>query len=244
MRRLSPQGLLRVWERGLDQRPVQRALELLSAVACPEESPEALASLSIGERDAMLLTLREATFGSEMAGVATCARCANPLELTFTAADLRAECGKTPGPELSLARAGYELRFRLPDSRDLAVTTETDVASGRRLLFDRCLLQASRSGTPIDSDELPDEIVEAAAQRMAETDPRADIQLAISCAVCSHQSRTTFDIVSYFWSEIEAWARRLFSEVHILASAYGWHERDILSLSPVRRQSYLEMVGV
>jgi hypothetical protein len=242
MRRLSPQGLLGVWERGLDQRPVQRALELL-AVTCPEESPEALASLSIGERDAMLLTLREATFGSEMTGVVACAHCGNALELTFTAADLCAECGKTPGSELALMTPGYELRFRLPDSRDLAVMTERDVARGRRLLFDRCLLQASRSGIPTGSDELPEEIVEAAAQRMAEADPQADIQLAISCAACGHQSRTTFDIVSFFWSEIEVWARRLLSEVHILASAYGWRERDILSLSPTRRQSYLEMVG-
>jgi hypothetical protein len=78
---------------------------------------------------------------------------------------------------------------------------------------------------------------------MAEADPQADIQLAISCAACSHHWRTTFDIVSFFWSEIEVWARRLLCEVHILASAYGWHEREILGLGPVRRQLYLEMLG-
>ena len=32
-------------------------------------------------------------------------------------------------------------------------------------------------------------------------------------------------------------------EVHALASAYHWHERDILALSPVRRQAYLELLG-
>jgi len=33
------------------------------------------------------------------------------------------------------------------------------------------------------------------------------------------------------------------SDVHTLARAYGWRERDILTLSPTRRQFYLNMVG-
>jgi hypothetical protein len=31
-------------------------------------------------------------------------------------------------------------------------------------------------------------------------------------------------------------------EVHILASAYGWREDDILAMSPARRRIYLEML--
>ena len=54
--------------------------------------------------------------------------------------------------------------------------------------------------------------------------------------------RAVFDIVTFFWSEIEAWACRILREVHILASAYGWCERDILALTSARRQFYLEMV--
>jgi hypothetical protein len=52
-----------------------------------------------------------------------------------------------------------------------------------------------------------------------------------------------FDIASYFWDEINAWANRILREVHILASRYGWSERDILALSPWRRQFYLDMVN-
>jgi len=53
----------------------------------------------------------------------------------------------------------------------------------------------------------------------------------------------TFDILTYLWSEIEDWAQRLLLEVHTLALAYGWSERDILAMSPRRRRLYLEMVG-
>ena len=49
--------------------------------------------------------------------------------------------------------------------------------------------------------------------------------------------------MSFLWTEIEAWAWRMLSDVHTLARAYGWGERDILALSPTRRQFYLEMGG-
>jgi hypothetical protein len=70
MRALSASELLNVWERGFIQPPIYRALTLL-AVAC-EASPETLAKLSIGDRDARLLTLREWTFGSQLVGLVNC----------------------------------------------------------------------------------------------------------------------------------------------------------------------------
>jgi hypothetical protein len=30
-------------------------------------------------------------------------------------------------------------------------------------------------------------------------------------------------------------------DVHALASAYGWREADVLAMSPMRRQVYLEL---
>ena len=67
--------------------------------------------------------------------------------------------------------------------------------------------------------------------------------LAVSCASCAHAWRASFDIVAFFWSEIDAWAERVLRDVHRLAAAYGWSEREILGLSAWRRHRYLEMVG-
>jgi len=89
---------------------------------------------------------------------------------------------------------------------------------------------------------LPAEVVTAIAQCMAEADPQADVQLALACPQCQHAWEASFDIVSYFWSEIQAWAGRILREVHSLASAYGWREAEILALSPWRRQAYLELI--
>ena len=45
------------------------------------------------------------------------------------------------------------------------------------------------------------------------------------------------------WAELDAWARRLLLDVHTLARAYGWSERDILQLTETRRQFYLNLIG-
>jgi hypothetical protein len=90
---------------------------------------------------------------------------------------------------------------------------------------------------------LPEEVVAGIARSMAEADPLADIQLGLTCPACERQWHVVFDILSFLWTEIEVWAWRMLADVHTLARAYGWGEREILSLSPTRRQFYLEMVG-
>lgn len=243
MRTLSAPELLDVWERGNVQSSVNRALLLLLA-ACPEASADSLTKLNIGERDARLLTLREWTFGSQLIGIATCPDCRERLELTFNVADIQVTLESEPTGELTIDVAGYEVRFRLPNSLDMnAIADQKDVDVAREELLESCLLSVYHNGEDISSDHLPANIVEAIMDRMAEADPRADVQLALSCPSCSHQWHATFDIVSFFWSEINAWAYRILREVHTLARAYGWREADILAMSPWRRQFYLEMVG-
>ena len=78
---------------------------------------------------------------------------------------------------------------------------------------------------------------------MARADPQADVTFSITCPACGHAWQAIFDIVSFFWREVNAWSYRLLYEVHLLASAYGWREADILAMSPWRRQCYLEMTG-
>jgi hypothetical protein len=38
-------------------------------------------------------------------------------------------------------------------------------------------------------------------------------------------------------------ARRALSEVHVLATAYGWSESEIFEMSSARREFYLQMVS-
>jgi hypothetical protein len=244
MRALSASQLLEVWERGYGRAPAEQALVLLSA-ACADLLPDGLAGLSIGQRDARLLTLREWTFGTHLEGLVTCPVCAERLELDLQTADLRAseaESSRT-GP-FSLKAAGYAVQFRLPNSTDLAAGAgDGDALRLRNHILERCLISARRKNRDIPLAELPDEVVQAIVECMAKADPQADVTLSVTCPACGHIWQAIFDIVTFFWREITAWSYRSLREVHLLASAYGWREADILALSPWRRHCYLEMAG-
>jgi uncharacterized protein (UPF0212 family) len=243
-RGLSACGLVVAWEQGLGRTPAEQALTLL-ATAYPEIPPDRLAALSIGQRDACLLTLREWTLGSRLVGLATCPACAERLELAFDVANIRASPpAELEGSEtLSVSVAGYDVTFRLPNSLDVNAARADDVDAARQRLLRRCVLAANQGGEQRPVDDLPAEVVAAIVERMEQADPQANVQLALSCPTCGHGWQAIFDIAPFFWSEIEAWAYRILREVHTLASAYGWREADILAMSPWRRQVYLSMVG-
>ena len=243
MRALSASELLEVWERGLGQSPAQRALILLG-VACEESSVAEVAACSVGERDARLLALREETFGPQLACLTSCPKCAGELEFGIETALLRGPARPPSSAPLQITAGDLTIDFRLPNSLDLASLDRTaDTATNRRQLLERCLIKAERGEAAVDPAELPEDAVAALSTRMAEADPAAETKLALACPECGHAWRTHFDIVSYFWSEIRAWAQRRLHEVHTLAAAYGWGETEILALSPARRRAYLELVG-
>ena len=243
MRALSAAELLSVWERGLAQPPHTRALSLL-AMACPESSFDELSVLSVGERDARLLTLREWTFGSELSGLLNCPACGKRLELAFHLADIRVTSEHKPTDAHSLRLDNYEVRFRLPNSLDLAALADSEsVAAGEKLLLKRCLLSARYQDAEVSAEELPVEVLDAIAVEMNDADPQANVQLQPACVQCGHRWQAAFDIEAFFWTEIRAWAERTLREVHTLAQAYGWREADILNMSPQRRQFYLEMLS-
>lgn len=248
MRALSSLELLQAWEQGLGLSGVDRALILLGAAGgdSPEEDP---AQYSVGERDARLLTLREWTFGAELSAVTHCPKCADALELNFRVDDLRAGgTARTPASAsapLTLEDGDYCMKFRLPNSHDLrALQSVSDVAGkAEEQILQRCLLVATCRGKSIGVEQLPETAVAAVSERMTEADPQADVEVAVECFQCHHQWDEHFDIDSFFWTEIHAWASRMLNEVHQLASAYGWSETEILGLSSLRRNLYLNLIA-
>ncbi|PAP78671.1 hypothetical protein BSZ37_06010 [Rubrivirga marina] len=211
-----------------------RALLLLGA-AHPDEPPGALAALPVGRRDARLLRLRERTLGPALEIETRCPACDERLELTVPGADLRAASPAAAPEPLRLDHNGTTVTFRLPTSRDLLDATDADG------LLRRCVLEAHDSnGEPVA--DLGHEVRAALAQAMAEADPLAEVDLAMTCVACGHEWSDVLDVASFVWAEFEAWAPRLLRDVHRLASAYGWAERDVLAMSAWRRGQYLQLL--
>ena len=242
MRSLSTQALLDAWYRGLTEPLHRRPLTLLFA-ACPDIAWEALSSMSIGRRDAKLLNLRKRIFGTNLNSIATCPVCEERLELNFKVSDILVEASPDTTDALCLDEDGYMVKFRLPNSKDLAAITDpSDEDATRRILLERCVTHIVQDERHLDIDDLPPQVIDTITGKMAEADPQADVQLALVCPACANEWQESFDIVLYFWTEIEAWGRRVLHEVHALASAYGWHETDILEMHSWRRQFYLNLI--
>jgi len=234
MRALSAADLLALWERGRRQHRLDRALTLLSA-ADPGLTHAELAALGIGQRDRLLLDLRERTFGPTLECVVPCGACGAAVEFRFGVAEARFPFAP-PAQTFSVASDGVTRSFRMPCSADLAaVVAQTDREAAARALLDRCRTDGV--------DGLPPGFARRAVDRMSELDPQAEVRLDLSCPSCGNRWQAVFDIAACFWTELETRARRLLGEVHGLARAYGWTEAEILSLSDARRQAYLELVA-
>ena len=240
---LSAAEALNVWERARSVSPVDCAL-LLAASAGNGVSRDELAQCSIGRRDAHLLNLHEKLFGPKMTGRANCPACAQAIEMNFSVTEIRAGSEEGFAPQFTTRFDEYEITFRLPNSNDLAtLVAGDDIVTQKRRLAQRCVLSASRDAQAIAFEQLPNEAVSALSERMAELDPQGDVQLALTCPRCSNRWEAPLDIVSFVWTEVQAHAAQLLRDVHLLASNYGWHEAEILSLSPARRQAYLELIA-
>jgi hypothetical protein len=228
MQPLSASRLVEVWENGVGETPVERAIRLLAA--CLAQPVDSLWELGLGQRDRHLLEMYAAMFGSTLEAYAECPECGERMEYGVTVKDLIGGRVAASGELLEFGGA----RLRLPNSLDLvAASRETSVAAGARLIAERC---AGRG-------ELSESAVEAISQTLAQADPMAETMIDLVCERCQYAWQVALDVERFLWAKISSTAKRLLSEVHVLAGAYGWSEDQILDLSAARRELYLELVS-
>jgi hypothetical protein len=232
-------AILDVWEQGSALHPVDRALLVLRH-GCPEMGDETLAALSLGRRDALLLAVRQHTFGDRLEAYTECPGCRERLEFSCSCRALLAETVPQDGGRKTIAVEGCLFHLRCPDSYDAAAAASSgSLEAAKRTLLARCLRQAGGSAASIEA--LPERVQIAIAAELAEIDPQAEVLLSLTCPGCGHTWQVVFEILSFLWTEIRARARRLLQEVDVLARTYGWAEADILGMSETRRGLYLQV---
>jgi hypothetical protein len=233
MQALNNAEILSVWERGTGLHALDRGLLALRAALAT--SPEAdVADWPVGRRNRALTELHVCCFGTALDGWLACVRCGDKLEFNVGCLDLlEADGGGTR--EDTVRWRGQS--FRLPTSRDLAhaLSAASSRESAVRLV-EGCRLDAG------DPQSWSDTELDEVGQQMALADPLAETRLSLHCPSCGHEWEEILDIATFVWAEVEAKARRLLCEIHAIASAYGWTEREILALSARRRALYFEMV--
>ena len=242
MQGLAAADIVRIWDAGARQHRLDRALTLL--ITSSDARRAELAALSIGERDRRLWALRESTFGPMLEGLAPCPECGEVVEFRFLTSELRLPCSDSSTEGYDVAVGEWRVRFRLPNSRDLtAVVKAGSGAKAEAALASRCVLRIEQAGEEVEYATCPESVREALDREMARRDPHANVHLALVCPVCGHRWLALLDIAEFFWTELAAASRKLVGEVDVIARAYGWSEREILSMTSSRRQIYTELAS-
>ncbi|GGO94908.1 hypothetical protein [Wenjunlia tyrosinilytica] len=254
MEHLGAAVLLAAWEAGLASDDGERAL-LLHGVARPQAGTEELLSVPVGRRDAELFALRAALFGPRLDVRADCGECGEEMEFDLDTAELigrsepmrerepvgTGEPRAAGGEPLRVEVDEWTVEFRPPTAADLAAARSAPADRAREALLARCTLRAERAGEAVAAGLLPDHVQRRIAAVSSESDPYADVVLNVACPACGQKTRAELDIASYLWAELDSWARDILLDIHLLATAYGWSEPEILALSPLRRRYYLEL---
>ncbi len=244
MRGLSPDEIVRLWEEGAAWHPLDRALAVLGAAERLTDWTS-LGELPLGERDQRLLALHARMFGAELDASASCPRCASAVELRVPIDSLCCPRDERPPTDSFVHLSTGRRRVRPLSSRDLASAAHcatTDDA--RRVLAARCVepLAAGDAIAMQASEEMSEADLEAIACGLERVDPGVVRTFDLTCPDCGERWECELDVADFLWIEIETLAIRLLRDVHVIARAYGWPERDILAMTPLRRRAYLELV--
>lgn len=238
-------GLLTAWEAGIGRPAVERAV-MLGALASGRSAGD-VADLPLGECDRLLLALREQCFGPHLDGLADCPACGAKLDVRIGIDELRVADEPSPGGEQVIDVAGTEVWLRPLTSRDVGAC-----GGDRGELLARCVVRPPRVPPGPDAPAAPDapdaqlpevpgpDLLNAIEASLDQLDPQAAVALTLDCAVCGTDWQAPVDVTEFVWGEVDQFARRLLSDVHTLACAYGWTESDVFAVSPARRRCYLE----
>ncbi|MET7324902.1 hypothetical protein [Streptomyces sp. NPDC005549] len=193
-------------------------------------------SLPVGDVDMLVADLRRERLGDRLVAEASCAHCAARIDIDFSLTDhLRHH---RPRPARSAVPADepgwWRLRhartwFRLPTAGD--VLTAGAGREGHRALVEACVRGDRSAGA-----------VRAAERAMASLGPTLRGDAEGTCPECSASVSLDLDVRELCLEELVFLASGVLDEVHLLASAYHWQERDILDLPSSRRIHYAERV--
>jgi hypothetical protein len=210
---------------------------------------EDLRGLLVGDRDYLLLALRELTYGSRFNGLLACPACGQAMDLSFEANDIPLQ--RRPQPQSRYEadvrrRDGGSARvtFHLPTGGDQESLVEDGGADPGRVLLARCL--ESINGHP-PSDEDIDALDPTSIDQLDETiegsSPNVELSMRLTCPTCDHHFDADYDLVPFLIEEFRLSSAQLSREVHTLAYYYHWSRSDILALTKQQRRDYVSLIS-
>ncbi len=229
--------VLALWESALGQAPLARGEALLRAAGVGE------AGGTLGEHNRSLIALHSRLFGCEIALSSRCPNCDTPVEFATDGDAL--VFGMHPPMDahspLHFESAGHVIEFRLPRSADIATSDAADGDAFAQRLLECCVSACTHDARRVPVRDVPDSVLDALSQHMESLDPDASLRFALECPQCAAHWQATLDVAELVWKKVRCAAEQTLVDIDALARAYGWTEREVLALRPLRRAAYLQM---
>lgn len=212
--------------------------------------------LLVGDRQFLLLKLREITFGPRVHVTTRCSRpdCGERLDIEFTTDTvpvIRAPQEHRYMPmELPAETNGSRtVTFRLPNGEDqehLAHLAAKNEVLAATLLLTRCIRTMAPHGNAPERDEIDalsqqaKSCIEEAMDRLA---PKVVTTMEAFCPECRRNFSVAFDLQAFVLKEMGTRLDLLFQEVHYLAYHYHWSEKEILGMTRTDRRRYIDILS-
>ncbi|MES1242463.1 MAG: hypothetical protein ABUT39_12675 [Acidobacteriota bacterium] len=236
-RALTGEVELTILEAGRDRRSVPQRVTAVLTAALAElggaaAQPETVRALSVADRQYLMRRLAVQMGMDESWIAARCARCGVGFDIPIRHGELPVKPAGEGYPFATVGTSLGPLRFRVPDGADQeAIAGIEDPRKARRALALRCAAE------PLPG-ELSEEDLEKAEAALEEVAPEVVTSAQAACPDCGKPIEIPLD--PYIC--LGAADSGLFLDVHALASAYHWSEREILAMPSDRRRLYLSLI--
>jgi hypothetical protein len=197
---------------------------------------------TVGARIAALLRVLLLTEGNVRAVSATlrcpASQCGETFEIEIPVdvlSSVQPACDPAAAPIAISLNEGRSAVLRRPTGRDLGNWREQHHATRREAIA--AMIDALLVDGSVNPDDEP-----IVAEVMATHDPLVAFTVDCACPACGVHGEQHVDLEEIVLAKLNARQRALLREVHMLASRYGWTERDILGIAPERRARYLQMI--
>ena len=213
----------------------------LLSVGGKAAAPEQAAALTIADRQWLMLNLAFTLQGGGSWLTGHCGDCGKPFDLRFDHPEqLPVKTAGEGFPFVELDLGEDRLRLRLPNGADQERIAGLDANEVPASLLSGCLLSVNGGAVPAGYvDTLDTDALQKIEEALDEASPHVETAFDIVCPECGQPQHMEINPYSPFAVRHQT---SLFQEVHMLASAYHWSEREILSLSRERRRLYLSLI--
>ena len=213
-----------------------------------QPGPGAVRNLLVGDREFLVIKLRQMTAGDNLDLQLSCPNqaCGKLMDLSFSLADMPIEERPVDSRLFELRTAdGDEIVFSLPTEADQeALVARADHSDVVYHLLARCIQRIGPLERPDPHviASLPESIRTQIEERMRELSPDVTAEVEGICPECAALFSHPFDLSSMLLAELIGNRRVLEREVHFLSWHYHWSEREILSMTRAKRRRYVDLV--